>query len=70
MPKEIGVMLRILLKQCGKCFKKKSSDYVISTGMQYSVKDFVNFVLQELHIKFKWKGSGINSKCYNKFGNA
>ena len=48
--------------------KKSPSDYVISTGMQYSVKDFVDFVLQELHIKFKWKGSGIKSKCYNKFG--
>ena len=48
--------------------KKSPSDYVISTGMQYSVKDFVNFVLQELHIEFKWKGSGIKSKCYNKFG--
>ena len=29
---------------------------------------FVDFVLQELHIKFKWSGSGIKSKCYNKFG--
>ena len=48
--------------------KKSPSDYVISTGMQYSVKDFVDFVFQELHIKFKWKGSGIKSKCYNKFG--
>ena len=48
--------------------KKSPSDYVISTGMQYSVKDFVDFVLQELHIKFKWKGSGIKTKCYNKFG--
>ena len=48
--------------------KKSPSDYVISTGMQYSVKDFVDFVLQELHIKFKWSGSGIKSKCYNKFG--
>ena len=48
--------------------KKSPSDYVISTGMQYSVKDFVDFVLQELQIRFKWKGSGIKSKCYNKFG--
>ena len=48
--------------------KKSPSDYVISTGMQYSVKNFVDFVLQELHIKFKWKGSGIKTKCYNKFG--
>jgi len=45
---------------------KKPKDYVIATGKQYSVKDFVNFVLDELNIKYKWKGSGIKSKCYNE----
>jgi len=48
--------------------KKEPSDYVISTGVQYSVKDFVNIVLRELGIKFKWKGKGVNSKCYNQNG--
>ena len=46
--------------------KKKPSDYVISTGRQYTVKQFVNLVLKELKIKFYWKGKGINSKCYNE----
>ena len=46
--------------------KKNPSDYVIATGKQYSVKDFVNFVLDELNIKHKWQGKGINSKCYNE----
>ena len=45
---------------------KKPKDYVIATGKQYSVKDFVNFALDELNIKYKWKGSGIESKCYNE----
>ena len=45
---------------------KKPKDYVIATGKQYSVKDFVNFSLDELNIKYKWKGSGIESKCYNE----
>ncbi len=49
--------------------QKKPRDYVIATGKQYSVKDFVNLVLKELKIKFKWKGKGINSKCYDKKGN-
>tara|TARA_B100000900_G_C20504352_1_gene685176 strand:+ start:164 stop:1204 length:1041 start_codon:yes stop_codon:yes gene_type:complete len=48
--------------------KKISDDYVIATGKQYSVKDFTNLVLKELKIKFKWKGKGINSKCYDETG--
>jgi len=31
---------------------KKPSDYVIATGKQYSVKQFINFTLKELKIKF------------------
>ena len=48
--------------------KKTPSDYVIATGKQYSVKQFVNLVLKELKIKFYWKGKGINSKCYTTDG--
>ena len=44
--------------------KKTPNDYVIATGKQYSVKQFVNLVLKELKIKFVWKGKGINEKCY------
>ncbi len=49
--------------------KKTPSDYVISTGVQYSVKEFVNMVLNELNINFLWKGKNINSKCYDELGN-
>ena len=48
--------------------KKTPDDYVISTGKQYTVKQFVNFVLQELKIKYYWKGKGINSKCFDHTG--
>ena len=48
--------------------KKTPTDYVISTGKQYSVKQFVNLVLNELKIKYFWKGKGINSKCYDHTG--
>jgi len=44
--------------------KKTPSDYVISTGKQYTVKEFVNLVLKNLNMKYKWKGKGFNSKCY------
>ena len=47
---------------------KTAQDYVISTGKQYSVKDFVNLSLKELDIKYHWKGKGINEKCYNDKG--
>ena len=48
---------------------KKPQDYVISTGKQYSVKNFVNLVLKELNIKCQWKGKGINKRCYDDKGN-
>ena len=49
--------------------RKKPQDYVRATGKQYSVKDFVNFVLKELDIKYYWKGKGINSKCFDEKNN-
>ena len=47
---------------------KTPSDYVIATGKQYSVKEFVNLTLNELKIKYSWKGKGINSKCFDEKG--
>ena len=49
--------------------KKTPQDYVISTGKQYSVKEFVNLVLKQLDIKNYWRGSGIKTKCYDAKGN-
>ena len=49
--------------------KKSPSDYVVATGRQHSVKEFIIMVLNELKIKFKWKGKGINSKCFDNKGN-
>jgi GDPmannose 4,6-dehydratase len=43
-------------------------DYVIATGMQYSVKEFVNLVAKKLDIKISWKGKGINEKGYDENG--
>ena len=49
--------------------QKTPSDYVISTGKQFTVKQFVNLVLKELKIDFKWKGKGINEKCFDTDNN-
>ena len=48
--------------------KKTPSDYVIASGKQYSVKEFVNLTLNELKIKYSWKGKGIKSKCFDEKG--
>lgn len=43
-------------------------DFVIATGHQYSVRDFVNAAASELEIGITWKGSGIDEKGYNSNG--
>ena len=35
---------------------KKTEDYVIVTGKQYSIKKFVNIVCQKLRFKIIWRG--------------
>jgi GDPmannose 4,6-dehydratase len=35
-------------------------DFVIATGVQYSVRDFVNTAAKELGIKIVWQGTGVN----------
>jgi GDPmannose 4,6-dehydratase len=42
--------------------QKKPKDYVIATGKQYSIKQFVNMTARKLKINIKWKGKGINEK--------
>ena len=35
-------------------------DFVIATGIQYSVRDFVNVACKNLNMNIEWKGSGLN----------
>jgi GDPmannose 4,6-dehydratase len=44
--------------------KKSADDYVISTGKQYTVKEFINLVAKELKMKIVWKNKGLNEKAY------
>ena len=39
---------------------KKPDDFVIATGRQYSVRQFVNIAAKNLGINIKWIGKGIN----------
>ena len=39
-------------------------DFVIATGVQYSVRDFVNAAAAELGMKIRWDGTGMDEKGY------
>jgi GDPmannose 4,6-dehydratase len=43
-------------------------DYVIATGEQHSVREFVNAVARELDITITWNGSGLEEKGYQADG--
>lgn len=43
-----------------------AEDFVIATGVQYSVRDFVDKAAAAVDIDMEWKGSGIDEKGYNK----
>jgi len=40
--------------------QKKPEDFVIATGKQYSVRDFINSASKNLDMKIKWRGKGLN----------
>lgn len=40
--------------------QEQAEDFVIATGMQYSVRDFVNAAAEELGMRISWKGSGVD----------
>ncbi len=44
--------------------QEKPEDFVIATGVQYSVRDFVNAAAEELGMKMRWEGSGVDEKGY------
>ena len=44
--------------------QKKPNDFVIATGKQYSIKQFVNLVGKKLNMQIKWKGVGLREKGY------
>jgi len=44
--------------------QKQAEDYVIATGEQHSVRDFVNAAAKEVGFKVSWKGKGVNEKGF------
>ena len=43
----------------------RAEDFVIATGVQYSVRDFVNAAARELGMPIRWEGEGVDEKGYN-----
>lgn len=42
----------------------QAEDFVIATGVQYSVRDFVDAAAKELGMAFRWEGKGVDEVGY------
>jgi GDPmannose 4,6-dehydratase len=48
--------------------QKEPDDYVIATGVQYSIKQFINLTAKKLNMKILWRGKGSKEKGFNQNG--
>ncbi|MFA6198777.1 MAG: GDP-mannose 4,6-dehydratase [Patescibacteria group bacterium] len=48
--------------------QEQPEDFVIATGVQYSVRDFVDIAAKELGIIVRWEGEGLDEKGYDASG--
>jgi len=48
--------------------QEKPEDFVIATGVQHSVRDFVNAAAKELGMVITWRGEGVDEKGYDASG--
>jgi GDPmannose 4,6-dehydratase len=46
----------------------QAEDFVIATGVQYSVREFVNAAAQEIGMAITWKGEGVDEKGFDAHG--
>jgi GDPmannose 4,6-dehydratase len=44
--------------------QEKPEDFVIATGEQYSVRQFIEWTAAELNIELRWEGEGVNEVAY------
>jgi GDPmannose 4,6-dehydratase len=44
--------------------QEQPEDFVIATGQQYSVRDFVNAAAAEFGMEIRWEGQGVEEKGY------
>lgn len=48
--------------------QEQPEDFVIATGIQYSVRDFVNAAAREIGLSVNWVGTGIDEKGFDANG--
>ncbi len=48
--------------------QEQPEDFVIATGVQHSVRDFVNAAAHELGMPISWQGTGVEEKGYDTEG--
>lgn len=46
----------------------RPEDFVIATGVQFSVREFVNAAAAEIGLAIRWKGEGVEEKGYDENG--
>ena len=46
--------------------QEKPEDFCIATGVQYSVRDFVNAAYDHINKKIRWEGKGLDEKGYDE----
>jgi GDPmannose 4,6-dehydratase len=44
--------------------QNQPEDFVIATGVQYSVRQFINWTAESLGIHLRWEGEGVNEVAY------
>ena len=47
----------------------KPDDFVIATGEQHSVREWIELAFQVIGMEIYWKGEGIEEKGYDQYGN-
>ena len=48
--------------------QKKPDDYVVSTGKEYTIKEFINLTAKKLKLQIKWKGKGLKEIAIDNSG--
>lgn len=56
--KDYDRMLWLMLQQ------EQPEDFVIATGVQYSVRQFINWTAKALGKQLRWDGHGVDEKAY------
>ena len=48
--------------------QETAEDFVIATGVQYSVRQFIDAAASELGMALRWEGTGVDEKAFNAQG--